>query len=126
MKKFRFLMPVLFLLVIAALSAIVMLLWNWLIPAIFGLAIINFWQALGLFILARILFGGFPFGRKGMLMNDRIHHMEENPVHEKWKNMTPEQRWEFIEQRRRFGFGTRFGRGLFNKEEREEQGKDNE
>ncbi len=33
----------------------VMLLWNWLIPEIFGLPIINFWQAIGLNILSTIL-----------------------------------------------------------------------
>ena len=34
----------------------VMLLWNWLIPEIFGLPIINFWQAIGLNLLSTILF----------------------------------------------------------------------
>lgn len=41
---------------------VVMLLWNWLIPAIFGLGIINFWQAVGIVILAKLLFGGFGSG----------------------------------------------------------------
>lgn len=34
----------------------VMLLWNWLMPAIFGLKAISFWQALGLSILCGLLF----------------------------------------------------------------------
>jgi len=34
-------------------------LWNWLMPVIFGLPHIGFWQALGLLLLSRILFGGF-------------------------------------------------------------------
>lgn len=34
-----------------------MLLWNWLMPAIFGLTVITFWQALGLLALSKILFG---------------------------------------------------------------------
>jgi hypothetical protein len=33
----------------------VMLLWNWLMPEIFGLPIINFWQAIGLNLLSTIL-----------------------------------------------------------------------
>lgn len=37
---------------------VVMLLWNWLLPAIFGIKMIGFWQALGLLVLAKILFGG--------------------------------------------------------------------
>ncbi|MFL5730704.1 MAG: hypothetical protein ACJ75J_14550 [Cytophagaceae bacterium] len=42
-----------------ALTYAVMMLWNWLIPAIFGLAQISFLQALGLLILSKILFTGF-------------------------------------------------------------------
>jgi len=37
----------------------VMLLWNWLMPSIFGLGQITFWQAVGIVILARLIFGGF-------------------------------------------------------------------
>jgi hypothetical protein len=33
----------------------VMLLWNWLMPEIFGLPVINFWQALGLCVLSSLL-----------------------------------------------------------------------
>ena len=38
---------------------LVMHLWNWLLPALFGWHPIGFWQALGLLVLCRILFGGF-------------------------------------------------------------------
>jgi hypothetical protein len=38
---------------------VVMLLWNWLMPALFGLGTIGFWQAVGILVLAKILFGGF-------------------------------------------------------------------
>jgi hypothetical protein len=34
-------------------------LWNWLMPAIFGLGVITFWQAFGIVLLAKLLFGGF-------------------------------------------------------------------
>ena len=40
----------------------VMVLWNWLMPALFELPQLNFGQALGLLLLSRILFGGL-FGR---------------------------------------------------------------
>lgn len=36
---------------------VIMWLWNWLMPMIFGLAQVNYWQAVGIFILAKILFG---------------------------------------------------------------------
>lgn len=43
--------------VIALLLAFpVMLLWNWLMPVIFGLPAISFWQALGLNLLSGFLF----------------------------------------------------------------------
>ncbi len=35
---------------------VVMLLWNWLMPSIFGLPIISFWKAWGLLILSHLLF----------------------------------------------------------------------
>ena len=34
--------------------AIIMLLWNWLLPGIFGLATIGYFKALGLYLLARL------------------------------------------------------------------------
>lgn len=44
---------------------IIMLLWNWLMPEIFGLTTINYWQAVGIIILAKFLFGGFRSRRSG-------------------------------------------------------------
>jgi hypothetical protein len=64
-------------------------LWNWLMPAVFGLHGITFWQGLGLFVLGKILFGGFrgrPYfgrGRWGGYMKER------------WAAMTPEERERF-------------------------------
>ena len=40
-------------------GVVVRLLWNWLLPPLFGWHQITFWQALGLLALCRILFGGF-------------------------------------------------------------------
>ena len=50
---------VLAILLIPLFGFIVMLLWNWLMPTLFGLPQIGFWQAWGLFLLSKILFGGF-------------------------------------------------------------------
>lgn len=58
---------------IALFIFIVMSLWNWLMPMIFGISLINFWQAAGLLLLSRILFGGFPQGGKG-----RSHHSKKD------------------------------------------------
>ncbi len=56
-------------------------LWNWLLPSLFGTPEITFWQALGLLVLCRILFGGF--GMHGPRRRGR------------WDYMTPEQRERF-------------------------------
>jgi hypothetical protein len=36
---------------------IVMRLWNWLMPELFGVPMIGYWQAVGILILAKIIFG---------------------------------------------------------------------
>ena len=44
---------------------VVMLLWNWLMPDIFGLKTISYWQAWGLLALCTILFKGFGSSASG-------------------------------------------------------------
>lgn len=71
---------------IAALGWVVMMLWNWVIPALFaGARAIDFAHALGLLVLSRILFGGFR-GHRGW--HGRRHWR-------KWESMTPEERERF-------------------------------
>ncbi|MDR2804922.1 MAG: hypothetical protein LBB85_04655 [Dysgonamonadaceae bacterium] len=82
--------------IIAIFSVVFMLLWNWLIPDIFGGKVINFWQALGLLALSRILFG--RFGKHWMRKGQMRHH--GNPIYEKWMNMSPEQQEEFFLKRK--------------------------
>ena len=51
---------------------LIMWLWNWLMPSLFGLRIIGFWEGLGLFLLAKILFG---FGGSSSTGDgDKKHH----------------------------------------------------
>ena len=54
-RKKRLLGVLIFIAVFAAAIAIVMLLWNALIPSIIGWTTINYWQAAGLMILGRLL-----------------------------------------------------------------------
>jgi hypothetical protein len=72
----------------AAFSFVVMSLWNWLLPALFGVARITYSQALGILVLSKILFGGFR-GRGGPNMFWRGRMME------RWAQMTPEEREKF-------------------------------
>lgn len=50
---------------------VIMLLWNALMPVIFKLTVINYWQALGIAILARLLFGGLHGGHKSSKRDHR-------------------------------------------------------
>ena len=82
---------------------LVMLLWNWLLPPLFGWRVITFWQALGLLALCRILFGGF--GRHGSGRHNFRRRMKE-----RCGNMTPEERERFRQaMHERWGFGTAAG-----------------
>jgi hypothetical protein len=75
---------------VAVMSFVVMGLWNWLMPGLFALHRISFWQALGLLVLGKILFGGFR-GPRGGHMHWRGRMME------RWEKMTPEEREKFRE-----------------------------
>jgi hypothetical protein len=57
--------PIVIVIVVVVFGGIVMLLWNWLLPQLFGLPEIDFWQGFGLLALGRILFGGFGKGGGG-------------------------------------------------------------
>jgi H+/Cl- antiporter ClcA len=73
---------------VAVFGYVVMRLWNWLMPALFGWHLIGFWQAIGILVLSKILFGGFH-GRHGRNMHWRRRMME------RWEKMTPEEREKF-------------------------------
>jgi hypothetical protein len=70
-----------------ALGFVVKGLWNVLMPPIFGWHPITFWQAVGLFLLARILFGGFHRRGGGQRWRSRMK--------ERLDQMTPEERMRF-------------------------------
>jgi hypothetical protein len=65
-----------------------MTLWNWLIPPIFGLIYISFWQALGLLALSRILFGGFHGSSH---WQQKKRHWKQQ-MKDKWTNMSDDER----------------------------------
>jgi hypothetical protein len=83
----------------AVFGVFVMSLWNWLVPELFGGRAVTFWQAIGLLVLSRILFGGF-FRGQGHGGPGRYRIME------RWEQMTPEEREKFRQGMRR-GCGVR-------------------
>jgi hypothetical protein len=112
--RFRFLSILIMLAVIAAFSVAVMVLWNVLVTDIFGLPELNYWQAAGILVLVRILFGGIGKGRLipgGMERGGRDFH-HGNKLREKWMNMTEEERKAFVEKENGFRdfFNDRFSR----------------
>lgn len=76
------------------LGYVVMCLWNWLMPALFGLAIITYWQAFGILILSKILFGGFR-GRHGCGHGGHWRGHWRSRWKEKWEGMSEEERTKF-------------------------------
>ena len=66
-------------------GSVVMLLWNAILPAVFGLNTITFWQALGILVLSKILFGGFRSGHSH-------HKYPDRDWSRKWMNVSPEER----------------------------------
>jgi len=81
-------------LAVGVFGALIMLLWNWLMPTLFGLHQITFWQALGLFLLSRLLVGGFKGGQPHGSRRWRRRMME------RWARMTPEEREKFRDEMR--------------------------
>ena len=80
--------PVMIAIFIVIGGEVVLHLWNWLLPALFGWRQITFWQAVGLLALCRILFGGFG-GHRPHRSNFRRR------MAERWDKMTPEEREKF-------------------------------
>ena len=66
----------------------VMMLWNWLMPTIFGLGEINYWMAFGLIILARLIFGNIGSGhhKPGARKRERFHSFFGKDNKRAWNN----------------------------------------
>ena len=82
-------LAILILIIIAGFGQAVLQLWNWLMPSIFGLPRISFWQAVGLLGLSWILFGQGFLGRPCHGRHWR-HRLKD-----RWAQMTPEEREKF-------------------------------
>lgn len=93
-RSWRFVMWIIFgILILVLFGLVTQFLWNWLVPALFSGPAINFWQALGLIVLSKILFSGF---------GHKCHHHGHGHVpnwkrrlHEKFSAMSPEDREAF-------------------------------
>jgi hypothetical protein len=87
---------------------VVKLLWNALLPPLFGWPAIGFWQALGLLALSRILFGSWGGGCRDSRVRRRWSERWDERVAERVSegaaHMTPEE-WQRYRQRLRERLG---------------------
>lgn len=91
-RRPRFLFGLLAPLLFFGVSAIVMLLWNAVLPELLLVKQISFWQAAGLLLLCRILFGGFGFRGPGGRFSDANRREKWR---NKWQNMSDEEKTVF-------------------------------
>ncbi len=105
MKRFWKKNPLLFILIalgiiilataaVSLLVYIVMSLWNGVLVSVLSVKTITFWQAFGILVLSKILFGGFGKGCRC----HRRHFGWNEKMKEKWEKMSPEEREEFKQQ----------------------------
>jgi len=94
--------------VIAVFAALFMVIWNAMMPLLFKLPVLGFWQSAGLLILSRILFGGFGTHIAGGASHHRrgafraMPYHGENELRRKWMDMSDEERQAFAEKMRSF------------------------
>lgn len=74
---------------VAALGIVIMLLWNWLVPTLFAGPTITYWQALGLFLLSKLLLSGSHGG--GHTKRSRSHEPWKSQLHMKLEHKRDEE-----------------------------------
>ncbi|MBK9989739.1 MAG: hypothetical protein IPP19_03105 [Verrucomicrobia bacterium] len=98
-RKYCFLIPFAVVGFLALFTYAVYALWNGVLTDVLAVKAISYWQALGILVLSKILFGGFPHRRGGPCGHFRDHMMSK-----RWESATPEEREKMRgEMRRRFG-----------------------
>jgi hypothetical protein len=102
-------MPVFALVAALLLGVVIQWLWNAILPSVAHFNPITYWQAVGLFVLCKILFGGFRGGRpggyrgRGRRFNEKFgDHTAGGPWawKIKWMKMTEEERMRFRQEMR--------------------------
>jgi hypothetical protein len=92
-RKGKFFFLPLMVLALLGFGLVVMLLWNAILPSVTGVEKLSYWQAVGILLLSRILFGGIWPGKKA-------HHKSPKARmwRNKWMNMSEEERAQFKEE----------------------------
>jgi hypothetical protein len=77
--------------IVLLLGGVVMLLWNAILPAVIHVGMLTYWQAVGLLVLSKIIFGGF-LGHRGGAWGHLAKHRRD------WMNMSEEDRAKLREE----------------------------
>lgn len=94
-RKIEFLFVPVIILLFFGVAALVQYLWNTILPGALHAGVVTYWQAAGVLLLSRVLFGRFHFGGRGGRNNMGEPPM---PLREKWTNMNDEERAKFKEE----------------------------
>ncbi len=98
-----FFFPFAILAFVAVLTYVVYALWNGVVTDVLEVKSITYWQALGLLVLGKILFGGFPGGRGGCGGGPK-EKFRRKMMEKKWATLDSTGREKFREEmRQRFG-----------------------
>jgi hypothetical protein len=97
----------------------VQFLWNWLIPELFHGPLITFWQAIGLCLLGKLVFGWH--GNGGGPWGMRAKQQWRRKMMEKMEHMSEEEREKLREKLRRCGMPNRWGNESFYNEPKDQQ-----
>lgn len=98
-RKYRFLFPVAAIAFLALITFAVYGLWNGVLADVVAVKTITYWQAMGILVLAKLLFGGLP-GRGGRFGPPWRYRM----MAKRWASLAPEEQERLRdEMRHRFG-----------------------
>ena len=86
---------------IALVGFVVMTLWNMVLVPVLAVKAVTYWQAIGIFVLSKILFGGFKKGCRNCCGNS---------MKEKWHGMSPEEKDKFKQEWRNRCYSWKRGR----------------
>ncbi len=93
-ERRAFQIPLMILITIVPLGFAVWALWNNILVDVLHVGRINFWQALGILGLSKILFTGGPWGSWGRYQRQKYGPWKRD-MQEKLESMTPEEKEKF-------------------------------
>jgi len=91
LKRFIFFVPLIIALIFV-MGFVIQYLWNALLPEIIGVGTVTYWQAMGILLLSKILFGGFSGGKDKKSKKRNCKKSKISDLKEKWNQLDDEQK----------------------------------